>query len=64
MKASGAMRSGHNSGGNSGPWLDPGESVEDPKAMLLPFPADQMIEEQVSTLVNSPKNEGPKLLSA
>ena len=34
------------------------------RALLVPYPADAMTAERVSTLVNSVKNEGPELLAA
>ncbi|WP_026289562.1 SOS response-associated peptidase [Thioalkalivibrio sulfidiphilus] len=41
-------------------WLQAGP--EDARAMLLPFPADQMDAYPVSTRVNSPRNDGPDLV--
>ena len=46
-------------------WLDPG--ITDStflKSLLIPYPADQMIAYEVSTLVNSPKNNGTECLVA
>ncbi|WP_409296713.1 SOS response-associated peptidase [Peribacillus sp. SCS-26] len=45
-------------------WLDP--ELHDAavlKSLLVPYPADKMDKYQVSTLVNSPKNNTPDLLS-
>lgn len=44
-------------------WLD--QSVVEShflKSLLVPYPADLMIAYEVSTLVNSPKNNGPECL--
>jgi putative SOS response-associated peptidase YedK len=44
-------------------WLDP--KTEDPtvlKKLLIPYPAEEMVAHPVSTLVNSPKNQGPELI--
>ncbi|MDR3540473.1 MAG: SOS response-associated peptidase family protein [Desulfosporosinus sp.] len=44
-------------------WLD--QSIVDSyflKNLLLPYPADLMIAYEVSTLVNSPRNNGPECL--
>jgi putative SOS response-associated peptidase YedK len=46
-------------------WLDPG--ITDStflKSLLVPYPADLMTAYEVSTLVNSPKNNGPECLVA
>ena len=44
-------------------WLDQ-NIVESPilKSLLVPYPSDQMIAYEVSTLVNSPKNNVPECL--
>jgi len=44
-------------------WLD--QDITDSfflKSLLMPFPANLMIAYEVSTLVNSPKNNGPECL--
>lgn len=44
-------------------WLD--QSIVESgflKSLLVPYPADQMMAYEVSTLVNSPKNNGPECL--
>jgi len=44
-------------------WLDPqNERVEDLRALLKPFPSEEMRAYPVRTLVNSAKNEGPELI--
>jgi putative SOS response-associated peptidase YedK len=45
-------------------WLDVTSEPDKLKELLQPFDVKAMSEEAVSTLVNSPKNEGPSLLSA
>ncbi len=41
-------------------WLDPENTdLTDLRGLLVPYPAEQMEATQVSTLVNSPKNDGP-----
>src|SRR5690606_8359782 len=45
-------------------WLSPGELDDASFASLTePFPAELMEMRQVSTFVNSPRNEGPECLS-
>jgi putative SOS response-associated peptidase YedK len=44
-------------------WLDP--TVEDAaalKRLLIPFPAERMVEREVSTWVNNSRNEGPECM--
>lgn len=43
-------------------WLASTTSPEDLQELLVPYPADQMEAQAVSTLVNSPRNDGPELL--
>ncbi len=44
-------------------WLGPGENhPEKLKSLYRPYPSEPLICYPVSTLVNSPKNEGPELL--
>jgi putative SOS response-associated peptidase YedK len=44
-------------------WLDPAVTDKERlKSLLVPYPADEMTAERVSTRVNSVKNEGPELL--
>lgn len=44
-------------------WLDPDASREELRAFLRPFPAERMEAYPISTLVNSPANDGPELLA-
>ena len=45
-------------------WLDPAvNDKERLKSLLVPYPAEEMAVERVSTLVNSVKNEGPECLA-
>ena len=44
-------------------WLNPDESTEDLKSLLVPFPADHMKAFAVSRQVNSPKNDSPEILN-
>jgi putative SOS response-associated peptidase YedK len=44
-------------------WLSADQLADALEALLKPYPTKQMVEDAVvSTLVNSPKNEGPELL--
>lgn len=43
-------------------WLDPGAPVEELQALLDPFPAEPMAVREVSTRVNSPRNDDPACL--
>jgi putative SOS response-associated peptidase YedK len=46
-------------------WLDHAiEDAEKLKALLRPYPADEMVCSPVSRAVNSPKNDGPALIVA
>ena len=45
-------------------WLDPKTSAEELKAMLVPYPAEEMEAVAVSKMVNSPKNDAPELLNS
>jgi putative SOS response-associated peptidase YedK len=45
-------------------WLDDGVSAADHQALLRPYPAEQMQEYTVSTLVNSPAHNAPDVLEA
>lgn len=40
-------------------WLDSKATPEAVASLLRPYPAGRMVAEEVSTLVNSPKNDGP-----
>lgn len=42
-------------------WLDPG-AASDGRTLLRPFPADHLEAYPVSTLINSPRNDDPRLL--
>ncbi len=44
-------------------WLDARATPDVLRALLKPFPAELMLAEPVSDLVNSPKNDGPECLS-
>jgi putative SOS response-associated peptidase YedK len=44
-------------------WLDPKTPAADIAALLRPAPAEPMEAYPVSTLVNSPKNQGPELVA-
>jgi putative SOS response-associated peptidase YedK len=48
--------------GNYAAWLDQQTPLSEVKALLKQYPADLMEVSAASTLVNSPKNEGPLLL--
>lgn len=43
-------------------WLDPDISVDHAMSLLDPYPAEGMRMRQVSSLINSVKNDGPELL--
>ncbi len=43
-------------------WFDIDTPPKELHALLKPFPAELMEESEASTLVNSPKNDGPRLL--
>jgi putative SOS response-associated peptidase YedK len=43
-------------------WLTPAEEPDDLIGLLKPYPPSKMAEEEVSTLVNSPKNDRPECL--
>jgi putative SOS response-associated peptidase YedK len=43
-------------------WLDPALPADEVDALLCPYPVDAMAAAEASTLVNSPKNDGPELL--
>jgi putative SOS response-associated peptidase YedK len=43
-------------------WLDKGQSVEDLKAMLQPFPVERMRAYSVGNDVGNVKNQGPDLV--
>jgi putative SOS response-associated peptidase YedK len=43
-------------------WLDPALAPGEVDALLRPYPEDAMAAAEASTLVNSPKNDGPELL--
>ena len=45
-------------------WLDPSAPAEDLAALLVPFPAERLRVRVVSSLVNSPGNDGPEVLQA
>jgi putative SOS response-associated peptidase YedK len=45
-------------------WLDPdNQRAEDLAPLLAPYPAEAMDVVAVSTLVNSPRNDGPECLA-
>ena len=43
-------------------WLNPAETPEELIGLLKPYAPSSMAEEEVSTLVNSPKNDRPECL--
>lgn len=43
-------------------WLNPDAKIEDIKMLLKPFPARAMEDYPISTLVNNPRNDLPKIL--
>jgi putative SOS response-associated peptidase YedK len=43
-------------------WLEPSTSPDDLGGLLVPFPAERMRVRVVSSLVNSPGNDGPQVL--
>ncbi|NET40117.1 MAG: SOS response-associated peptidase [Cyanothece sp. SIO1E1] len=43
-------------------WLNPATPVESLKEITVPYPAEKMAAYPVSTLVNSPRNNGPECL--
>lgn len=43
-------------------WFDAETPLKEAHALLKSYPAELMVESAASTLVNSPKNEGPHLL--
>ncbi len=45
-------------------WLDPASDVPVLRALLKPFPADQMDAYPVSRFVNSPRNDSPECIAA
>lgn len=38
-------------------WLNPQASSEEPQSILKPYPEEEMSMYEISTLVNSPKND-------
>ena len=45
---------------DEGVWLDPDlKDLNKLKALLVPYPSEEMEMYEVSTIVNSPKNESP-----
>lgn len=46
-----------------GEWLDPRTPLDAVRSLLVPFPAERMRAFPVSRLVNSPKNDGPELVT-
>ncbi len=44
-------------------WLDTDAPLKESHALLKPYPAELMEVSEASTLVNSPKNDGPQLLN-
>lgn len=47
-----------------GKWLEEGEDRDALKRLLTPYPADKMQLHPVSTVVNSPRHEGPQCIAA
>lgn len=47
---------------NEEQWLNPDISSEDAISLLEPYPANEMQKYQISTLVNSPKNDSAEIL--
>lgn len=45
-----------------GRWLDPSESATSLRELLAPYAADDLTAHEVSTLVNSPRNDLPELI--
>lgn len=45
-------------------WLDPGTPEERLRALLVPYPADEMVVREANTAVNAPKHDGPECLGA
>jgi putative SOS response-associated peptidase YedK len=43
-------------------WFDTDAPLKDVHALLKPYPAELMAVSEANPLVNSPKNEGPRLL--
>ena len=43
-------------------WLQPGTDIDQLKAMLVPFPPEQMEAYPVSKLVNNPSNNSPEII--
>jgi putative SOS response-associated peptidase YedK len=43
-------------------WIDPTLPASEVDAMLVPYPAGEMVAAEASTLVNNAKNDGPELL--
>jgi putative SOS response-associated peptidase YedK len=41
-------------------WLDPGSEETELRSLLVPLPADDLEAYEVSTLVNSPRNDSPE----
>ena len=43
-------------------WLDPGSNAAELKAVLMPYPSSEMDAYEISTLVNSPRNDSPEVI--
>lgn len=48
--------------GDYAKWFDTETALKELNALLKPYPADLMVVSEANVLVNSPKNEGAKLL--
>jgi putative SOS response-associated peptidase YedK len=45
-------------------WLDPAEvSAQELQGLLVPYPAEEMTAYEISTLVNSPQNDSPEIVT-